>query len=593
MSHYGPVMPFPRMARLAMSRGALGPVLMMALGASALVAFAPSGSSATATPTWTAVPSLKTGVLSGDPCAGGRPAPAAPRPTPRSKASMTAGLTSQAVLFGGRGCRAEPLADTWIWSASTWSSGPAGGGPPGRYDAAMAFDGRNVVMFGGDDGSSSSMGDTWLWDGSRWTSWSQKNPQAQPGRNEPGPRQQASMAYDEKQHKVLLFGGSVGRPGSLSDPFRYLNDTWSWDGQTWSEVQNASANGPSGRVDMATVYDRGRQEMLLFGGFADVVLGDTWSWDWVSRSWKPRGDPPAVMPPALARREAAMGFDASTGTVMLFGGTSQSSGEDCRSSVGGFCSYGAALDDTWTWDGVRWRLAEEPVDGPSEGPPDARSSAAVATDPVTGTVVLFGGHGSQYFDDTWWWGRIPMAPPGSTTTTPSTASALTTTTSTSTPPLTRPLVLGPVVRRLVPPSGPTSGGAPVSIQGQGFTGAVTVSFGDLRLDCAQPGACEVPDDSHLLVRSPAHDRGTVDVRVTTADGTSPVTRDPSIGDDQFTFVPPSPEGAADPFGPNAGGYGPGQPAQPAPPGGFGSAPAPGTGFGSAGANPAASPGVEV
>lgn len=69
------------------------------------------------------------------------------------------------------------------------------------------------------------------------------------------------------------------------------------------------------------------------------------------------------------RSRAAMAYDDATGTVLLFGGRS---------------ATGAALGDTWSWDGDHWTQLH-PAHAPS-----ARSGAASAYDPDTGRVVLVG-----------------------------------------------------------------------------------------------------------------------------------------------------------------------------------------------------------
>ena len=93
---------------------------------------------------------------------------------------------------------------------------------------------------------------------------------------------------------------------------------------------------------------------------------------------------PASSPPA--RANAAIAYDAATGTVVLFGG---------RGANGPF-------GDTWTWDGSTWKK-QNPAAHPS-----ARVSAAMAYDAATGNVVLFGGvgiaGGSVPSGDTWTWG---------------------------------------------------------------------------------------------------------------------------------------------------------------------------------------------
>jgi hypothetical protein len=89
--------------------------------------------------------------------------------------------------------------------------------------------------------------------------------------------------------------------------------------------------------------------------------------------------------PPPARAGAAAAFDEKREQLVLFGGR----------AVGG----SADLSDTWTWDRPHGWLSH-----PGAGGPPARSGAAMAYNPETGSVVLAGGSaGSRHFADTWLW----------------------------------------------------------------------------------------------------------------------------------------------------------------------------------------------
>ncbi|NVI85585.1 putative Ig domain-containing protein, partial [Janthinobacterium sp. BJB401] len=84
----------------------------------------------------------------------------------------------------------------------------------------------------------------------------------------------------------------------------------------------------------------------------------------------------------------------------------------------------------------------------------------------------------------------------------------------------------PTVTSISPTAGPTAGGGSVIITGTGFTGATAVTFG------ATPATgFTVNSATQITATAPAGSSGTVDVRVTTAGGTSATS-----GADQFTFV---------------------------------------------------------
>ena len=93
----------------------------------------------------------------------------------------------------------------------------------------------------------------------------------------------------------------------------------------------------------------------------------------------------------------------------------------------------------------------------------------------------------------------------------------------------------PVITRLEPNHGPTSGGTVVTIHGEPLENARSVHFGTLEgkiLHEECDGDCEIAPYRTLVVESPPHAAGTVDVTVETAQGVS-VT---SPGD-EFTYGP--------------------------------------------------------
>ena len=74
---------------------------------------------------------------------------------------------------------------------------------------------------------------------------------------------------------------------------------------------------------------------------------------------------------------------------------------------------------------------------------------------------------------------------------------------------------GPVLRSLMPSSGPVEGG-PVTISGTGFTGVTAVRFGTV------DAAFRVISDTEITTTAPVGAPGRLDVTVTGPDGTSPV-----------------------------------------------------------------------
>ncbi|MBI3413924.1 MAG: DUF11 domain-containing protein [Verrucomicrobia bacterium] len=189
----------------------------------------------------------------------------------------------------------------------------------------------------------------------------------------PQARHGHAMVYDAARGQVILFGGSTENTPAV------LNDTWIWDGSNWT-LKNP-AHSPSARYFTAIAYDAARKEIVLFGGTTDasgngLFFNDTWIWDgtdWTKRS--------PIKSPSV-RTFHSMVYDAGRQQIVLFGGGDS----------------GGPLDDTWTWDGANWTLQN-----PADRPP-GRGFYGMAYDDARQEVVLFGGYISSIdFSDTWAW----------------------------------------------------------------------------------------------------------------------------------------------------------------------------------------------
>ncbi len=161
-----------------------------------------------------------------------------------------------------------------------------------------------------------------------------------------------AIAYDAATGQVVMFGGWRDGP---------LGDTWTWDGQSWTLQQPSESPPPRYNAEMA--YDPATQEIVLFGGWGNGngPLGDTWTWD--GSAW--HQEHPAESPPA--RAVGLMAYDEPTQDVVLFGGQGTST---------------TIFDDTWTWDGSTWH-----EEHPAESAPGGIQNA-MAYDPGTGSVLV-------------------------------------------------------------------------------------------------------------------------------------------------------------------------------------------------------------
>ena len=71
-----------------------------------------------------------------------------------------------------------------------------------------------------------------------------------------------------------LFGGLAPGPGSR---VRVLDDTWTWNGSTWTE--HHPARHPAARCGTSMAYDATARGVVLFGGYnLSADYHDTWIW---------------------------------------------------------------------------------------------------------------------------------------------------------------------------------------------------------------------------------------------------------------------------------------------------------------------------
>jgi hypothetical protein len=122
--------------------------------------------------------------------------------------------------------------------------------------------------------------------------------------------------------KVVLFGGD-----------QFQNDTWTFDGTTWTHVTTSVTPPGRSTATMATLGTK----VVLFGGYnigsdgGVQTLGDTWLFD--GATWS-NVNAPASPPARWLAGMAGLGSE-----VILFGGQDSSQNP---------------LGDTWAFDGSTW-----------------------------------------------------------------------------------------------------------------------------------------------------------------------------------------------------------------------------------------------
>lgn len=125
------------------------------------------------------------------------------------------------------------------------------------------------------------------------------------------------------------------------------------------------------RLYASTATDPFRKRTLLFGGFTNGgIRNDTLEWDGIG--WTRRT--PSVVP--SARYSAGMVYETKHRRVLLFGGI-----EAHRGGSG----FVLADNRTWEWSGGDWRVLSTP------NSPTPRGTPAMAVDPSSGDVWMFGG----------------------------------------------------------------------------------------------------------------------------------------------------------------------------------------------------------
>jgi len=172
------------------------------------------------------------------------------------------------VLFGGYyGPDNLFFDETWEYADGQWIQRTPAHHPPARESSALAYDAHRgaVVLFGGGrEAGSTVYGDTWEWDGNDWT-------QRLDLPTSPPARWAHNMTYDEDRQRVILFGGLVGVASTF-------DDTWEYDGQTWTQV--TASPRPSARWDAGLAYGLLNNRTVLFGGMTwdggFGWFGDTW-----------------------------------------------------------------------------------------------------------------------------------------------------------------------------------------------------------------------------------------------------------------------------------------------------------------------------
>ena len=275
-------------------------------------------------------------------------------PPPRDEATVAYdGASQQVVLFGGKR-DGQMMNDTWTWDGRSWTLQHPKTSPSPRFGAVMVYDAAHgvLIMIGGlGDSPSFTPNEMWAWDGSEWRLLSVPAPFS---------GLDVAFGYDPATHRVV-----AAVPCCIGNTV-----TWTWSGSSWTQAAPPQeltghfdfvyADRTSGRltaiaalgqtfVDMTEhlltwnganwmmgpeiavpkktgilgptwpagfAYDVQNGLLVAFGGRS--CQGSAWdeTWTWDGTSWnlvQPQHRPPG-------RSSAYMAFEATRGTVMMFGG---------------------------------------------------------------------------------------------------------------------------------------------------------------------------------------------------------------------------------------------------------------------------------
>lgn len=285
-------------------------------------------------------------------------------PGPRSLALMVYDPVRNVTLLYGGLNESREFFDFWRYEGNRWTRLDVEGTPSSCSYPVGAWDAnrQRLVMVCSD-------ARVHEWDGSTWKTFDTFDANRQPRTD----RRFSSAVYDPRTRRVLIFGGySFGRD--------YLNEFWSWDGTSWTQLAR-NRTAPANRSLAALFYDQATQKVILFGGIGRAKdtnpvtrYGDMWSWD--GTSWTEMTTV-ALKPPA--RYGAQTSTDALTGRTMLFGGKSDRE---------------LYLNDQWEWNGTSWTQINDP------SRPAPRMNGGFVFDVEAQRFLLYGGYAGRYFSET-------------------------------------------------------------------------------------------------------------------------------------------------------------------------------------------------
>jgi hypothetical protein len=171
-------------------------------------------------------------------------------------------LHQQAIYVTGDPTGNTLHSQTWLWDGSTWTHLSPTTVPPFSSTGLLAYDRARqqlVLATYTDNPNNNNFVSTWTWDGSNW------NRKPDVGTPLPFDQNPSQAVYDAAHQQVLV----------VLD----FQRTYSWNGTGWTQLSPATSPPP--RILASMAFDEFNGQVVLFGGSAigdPSVANDTWTY---------------------------------------------------------------------------------------------------------------------------------------------------------------------------------------------------------------------------------------------------------------------------------------------------------------------------
>ncbi|MHA1995858.1 MAG: Kelch repeat-containing protein [Candidatus Hodarchaeales archaeon] len=215
-----------------------------------------------------------------------------------------------------------------LQTTSDWVEMSPAIAPPARYHhwGQTAYDSQSdrVILFSGDNGNYQKIfNDTWAYDYNTDTWENLTTPEMKNIA-----RFGASMAYDSESDRIIMFGGWKWKPYQTVAQSTGVGETWSYDYETNTWTNLTTEDSPPFRGSASMSYDGKNDRMILFGGFNSKMYEtpettipfycDTWAYDYNTNTWTNMS--PSANPPPIGNHESV--YDSESNKTIIFGGRS-------------------------------------------------------------------------------------------------------------------------------------------------------------------------------------------------------------------------------------------------------------------------------